>query len=116
MATTWREVCETVEQIVRDDIADGSLDPSDRDAVEEYAHEWADGSSWVIYYSESRALWADRATPDFEDEANEIVTPDAGIQERITAAVYLAVRAQIVETVERVADELEDADDVPVTA
>lgn len=97
--TTWHEVCDTIDRIVADDLADGTIDRDDEDSWEDYAHEWADGSSWVIYYSESRALWADGAADDYEDEANEIVAPGAGIQDRITAAVYLAVRARIVEAI-----------------
>lgn len=97
--TTWREVCDTIDRIVADDLADGTIDRDDEDSWEDYAHEWADGSSWVIYYSESRALWADGAADDYEDEANGIVAPGAGIQDRITAAVYLAVRARIVEAI-----------------
>lgn len=106
--TSWREVCETIDKIVRDDVADGTIDRDDEDSWGDYAHEWADGSSWVIYYSESRALWAEGAADEFEADVLDLVDPMADIDQRITAAVYLAVRAQIVDTIREVVSESDD--------
>lgn len=101
MTVSWRDVCESIDVIVADDVASGVLDPTNDDAVDEYAHEWADGCEWVIYYAQSRALWADPAMPDFDDAADDMCGPGVGVQDRVTAAVFLAVRDRILSSVAR---------------
>jgi len=102
---TWREVCEEVDRVIVQDIADNNLDLTDEDSWRDYAHEWADSSSWVIYYHNSRTLWADSVeVRDMEDEAN---TEDNGIDARITACVYFAVVECIIATVQEYANNLE---------
>lgn len=103
--TTWAGVCREIREIVASDIADGTVDPGDSDAVQDYAHEWADGSSWVIYYAQANAIWADTpssVTDPAEDMIGEMPA-SASIQERITAAVYWMIREQIVATVDELA-------------
>lgn len=103
MSVSWRDVCESIDAIVAGDVASGVLDPRDDDAVDVYAHEWADGCEWVIYYAQSRALWADPAMPDFDDVADDMCGAGAGVQDRVTAAVFLAVRDRILSSVARFA-------------
>lgn len=102
-APEWRHVLNTIERIVRDDIANGALDP---DETGDYAHEWADGAEWVIYTWQARTLWAgDSRVQGFEDEASDF-GPFETVDAWITATVYAATYAAIVEAVESVAAEL----------
>lgn len=94
----WRDVVADVSNMVAVDLADGTIDRDDEDSWDEYAHEWADGSEWVIYYSNSRALFADGALDDFEDEARSLGEPES-IDQWITAAACLAVWDLILATV-----------------
>lgn len=98
---TWDEVVAMVRAVVQEDVADGTLDPTDTDAVDTYAREWADGCSWVIYYGEAGRVWAN-GMPDFDDEADDLAEPGAGIRARVTLAAYLAT----VDLIERTCQEL----------
>ena len=58
-APTWVQIVAAIPGQVRDDIAEGNLDPSNDDAVADYAAEWADGSAYVIYYHHAARLFMD---------------------------------------------------------
>ncbi len=98
MIWTWRQVCEQVREIVADDISSGHLDPSDVDAVDQYAAEWADGSEWVIYYHHVIRLWVDSSeVSDYEEHISDYLSNDGdeGILRRMTLCVFLALRDEI---------------------
>jgi hypothetical protein len=98
MAWTWRQVCEQVREIVADDISSGHLDPSDVDAVDQYAAEWADGSEWVIYTHHVMRLWVDSSeVSDYEEHISDYLSndEDEGIIRRMTLCVFLALRDEI---------------------
>jgi hypothetical protein len=65
----------------------------DDGAAYDAAHEWADGSEWVIYTYRARCLWFDSAeAQDAEDEMGDYVSQEcATIDERITWCVYHAL-------------------------
>jgi hypothetical protein len=95
---TWHKVCEQVREIVAGDISSGELDPTDWDAVDTYATEWADGSEWVIYYHNVISLWTDSTdVADYEDHIVDYLANDAddGILRRMTLCVFLALRDEI---------------------
>jgi hypothetical protein len=99
-------VCEEIRENIRTDSDTSNVDLADPDSWDDYAHEWADGSEWVIYYANSRALWADEEIiSGYEDEAKEITASPRTIDEWITACVYLAVRAEILEACREIAEE-----------
>lgn len=102
---TWHKVKEDIREIIREDSDTSNVDLEDRDSWDDYAHEFADGAEWVIYYSRSRELWADSSDVQaYEDEANEC-GPFDSIDQWITVTVYMAVRAEIMEALQEIADE-----------
>jgi hypothetical protein len=100
-------VCEEIRENIRTDSDTSNVDIADPDSWDNYAHEWADGSEWVIYYANSRALWADEEIiSGYEDEAAEFLDiRGVTIDQWITATVYLAVRAEILEACREIAEE-----------
>jgi hypothetical protein len=102
---TWWKVCQDIREMVRVDSDTSNVDLDDPDSWDEYAHEWADGSEWVIYYHNARTLWADSSEVQaWEDDARDTAA-DSSIDSQITACVYLAVRAEIMEALREVAEE-----------
>jgi len=108
---TWYDVTNNVRALLRRDYDSGSIeDLDDNDALADYAHEWAGGDAVVIYYHHSRALWLDSAiVRGFEDEADELGNKSADIDAKITACVYLALHAEIMDAIEELRQELADA-------
>lgn len=111
--TTWNELVREAREAIgydhdtREDrvrLRGGELDMSD------LSHEYADSHGRVIWYSESRALYADGLLDDFEDEARGILVPGT-IQEWITAAAYFALRAAYDEAMAEYLDEYADEDE-----
>lgn len=103
---TWYEVTQNVRAMLRADYLGGHIDLDDDDAMEEYAHEWADADDVVIYYRHNRALWLDSAiVRGYEDETDGI-TADGSVDRVIMACVYLALRAEIMNAVEELREEI----------
>jgi len=101
---SWDEIVREIPEFIKSDMANGTLDLSDRDNWDEYAHEWADSSEYVIYYHHSRRLWAESShIQEWESEAQEIAGP--AIDDLITACVYFALRYEIVQAIEQIAGE-----------
>jgi hypothetical protein len=66
----------------------------------EHAHEYADGHGRVIYYSQSRALFADGLLDEYEEEAQEIGDGTIDTIDRwISTAAYCALRSAYLEAV-----------------
>lgn len=102
---TWYGVCRSIREIIRTDSDTSNVDLGDPDTWDEYAHEWADGSEWVIYYAKSRELWAESSyVQAWEEEASHLAV-GTGIGEQITACVYLAVRQEIMDALQEIAEE-----------
>jgi len=110
--TSWSELVREARDAIgcdfdtREDRArlrDGELDTCD------LSHEYADSHGRVIWYSESRALYADGLLDDFEDEARGNLVPES-IQDWITAAAYYALRAAYDEAMADYLDEYADED------
>ena len=95
---TWWNIRQEYEVIVVSDIESGELDPYDDDAVDEYAWLNADGSQYVIYNHSAREAWISGAD-GYEDEASDL-GPFDSIQEWITATVFIALRAHILEVID----------------
>jgi hypothetical protein len=101
----WYRVCRDIREIIRTDSDNSNVDLGAPDSWDDYAHEWADGSEWVIYYANSRALWADSAEVQaFEDDAR-VWSTDSSIDSQITACVFLAVRQEIMDALQEIAEE-----------
>jgi hypothetical protein len=100
-APTWAQIVAAIPGQVRDDIAEGSLDPSDDDAVAEYASEWADGSQYVIYHHHAARLFMDGdAVSDFEAEAWDAgAGAELSVLSIMSTCVYLALSAAVVAAV-----------------
>jgi len=61
------------------------------------AHDFADGSEWVIYTYRARCLWFDSVeVQECEDDALECVDASADIDSRIRLCVYCALVAEYV--------------------
>jgi hypothetical protein len=122
--TTWSDLVTEARQSIEAD--HGTRE--DRDTLREWiesgdwhdaAHEYADGHSRVIYYAESRALFADGLLDDYEDEAQEIGDGTIDTIDRwISMAAYCALRSAYLEAVseylDEYADELDDGEPVGV--
>ena len=75
-----------------------------RDAVEsgdihDLAHEYADGHFRVIYTAESRALWDDGVSTEYESDADDLGPPES-IDAWITLAAYCTLRAAFTDAVD----------------
>ncbi len=104
--TTWQILVDEA----RESVEDAYPTREDRDTLRgweesgdghEAAHEYADGHHRVIYYSESRALFAAGLLDDYEDEARELA-PSGGfesVDQWLTVAAYCALRAAYLEAV-----------------
>jgi hypothetical protein len=105
----WYEIVREIDEIVTADCEDGTLDWRDEDASYEYAHEWADGSQYVIWHAQSREAWLSGAD-EWEDEATDF-GPFDSIQSWITATVYCAMKATILDAVYVYRQDHEDDDE-----
>lgn len=78
--------------------------------IQDLAHEYADGHEDVIYYANSRRMWADGVSSDYESDAADL-GPHESIDRWITIAAYCTLRAAFTDAVsEYLADnEEEDA-------
>jgi hypothetical protein len=86
---TIREVRDSIRSWAREAYDD---QPDHRDP-EDLAHEQIDGCEYVIYYHKARTLWANYSeVQEYEQEANEYVSDEADIDQRIAACVYLWLR------------------------
>lgn len=102
---TWREVLADIADGVLTDVSYGNLDLSDPNSWDDYAHEWADGSQYVIYTGQARELWANSPeVQEYEDDAVAGMLADRGIDGAITACVYLALRTSIMDAIEHAAE------------
>jgi hypothetical protein len=96
-------------------VADPDCDPED--GAYDAAHEWADGSEWVIYAYRARCLWFDSAeVQDAEDDMDDYVSQDnQTIDERISWCVYHALVRAFAdewETLRMAHEEKQDAEGV----
>jgi hypothetical protein len=97
---TWREAVADAHTAAAEAfaycVADPDCDPED--GAYDAAHEFADGSAWVIYYHRAAALWMDsREVQDAEDQATEGLGASDGIDTRISLCVYHALVDAFVE-------------------
>lgn len=82
----WHSVKTDARIWVADAIASGDLDIHDDDAREQWIHETADGSSYVIYYDNQWALYRDPECPvDYED------APEGDVYAQLAYYAYNAV-------------------------
>lgn len=105
----WFEIVREIDEIVTADCEDGTLDWRDDEAVDEYAWEYADGSTHVIYHFNSREAWVSGAD-QWEDEADDL-GPFDSIQGWITATVFCAIRATVLDAIDAYRKDHEDDDD-----
>lgn len=110
---SWSQIVDELPDMIRTDIEHGNLDIGDDEAVQEYAHEWADGSQYAIYTHHAMRLWfANDDVSDYEDEAWELLEPDRttghSVSMIMSACVYLALRQAIIEACEELRNELDD--------
>ena len=75
--------------------------------IHDLAHEYADGHSRVIYTAESRALWADGVSTEYESDADDL-GPHESIDAWITAAAYCTLRAAFTDAVDEYLEEHPD--------
>lgn len=86
-----------------------NLDESQYDA----AHDFADGSEWVIYTYRARCLWFDSVeVQGCEDDALECVDASADIDSRIRLCVYCALVAEYVNHWQDLAEAHADSEEV----
>lgn len=86
---TYRQAVKDVRAWAREayDEDPGHPDP------DELAWECIDGCEYVIYYYQARALYDDSAeVREWEDQISDVIKPDASIDERIAACVFLALK------------------------
>ena len=107
--TTWSEVLADIADEVLSDAANGNLDLADRSSWDDYAHERADGSQYVIWTWRARELWANCSeVRAYEDDAVAVSLADSGqdvsVDGVITASVYLALRSAILDAVGEAAE------------
>ena len=101
---------ETVKSIAQDAIG---LYPDDEDNRHEYVTETVDGSQYIIYYAANETvLEASRNEPDGA-EVQAMSGPDADWRQMRTVAAYLAMEADVMQEIERLIEEREEADEVP---
>lgn len=105
---TWYDVTREISAMVREDYEnDGFSDIHNDDDMQEYAHEWADGSQNVIYYHRARELWADSATVQgYESDAWDLMGDEKDIDKVIALCVYLAMRDEIMSAVQELREEV----------
>lgn len=109
--TTYADLVRDALHTLRVDHASPEDRQNLRDLVEsgdihDLAHEYADGHQSVIYYSESRALWADGVSTEYESDADDL-GPHESIDAWITAAAYCTLRAAFTDAVDEYLDEEE---------
>ena len=114
--TTYEDLVREARECVEADHPSREDRESLRDLVEsgdihDMAHEYADGHARVIYTAQSRALWADGVSTDYEGDAVDL-GPHESIDAWITAAAYCTLRAAFTDAVDEYleahpADELE---------
>jgi hypothetical protein len=111
---TWREAVADAHTAAAETFAYAVKQGDDLDNGAEYdaAHEWADGSEWVIYTYRARCLWFDSAeVQDCEADAIDGVRADGDIDQRITLCVFHALAAEYAEKWRELAEAHADADD-----
>jgi len=81
------------------------------DDIYDYAHEFADSASWVIYHGQSRELWIDS-----EDVRNYWAVVDdmydntsRSIDSLISVCVYEATREAVLEVIRSLQEDMADA-------
>lgn len=80
--------------------------------IHDLAHEYADNHADVIYYSNSRQMWADGVSTEYEEDAADL-GPHESIDRWITVAAYCTLRAAFTDAV---SDYLADHEDQDATA
>jgi hypothetical protein len=104
---SWYEIVRQIPEFIKSDIENENLDITDSDSWHDYVHEWADGSEYVIYYHNSRRLWADNSEIQaYEDDALQMAGPT--IDDLITACVYLALCDEIMSAIQEIAGETDE--------
>lgn len=77
------------------------------------AHEWADGSEWVIYTHRARCLWMDSTeVQDEEDEIRKMSSGTESVDYVISACVFRALAAEFAEHWRTLAEAHADAEEV----
>jgi hypothetical protein len=97
---TWREAVADAHTAAAEAFAYAVEEGLDLDDLAEYdaAHEWADGSEWVIYTYRAQCLWFDSSeVQDCEADALDGVRADGDIDQRITLCVFHALAAEYAE-------------------
>ena len=74
----------------------GLVDSGD---IYDLAHEYAAGHFRVIYTAESRALWDDGVSTEYESDADDLGPPES-IDAWITLAAYCTLRAAFTDAVD----------------
>ena len=101
---------EELDSWIKSDIEYGNLDIDSEDDRERYAHETADGCSYVIYFGKALALWIDdMAVSDFEGEALEMLAFEPStisIGQIASACAYLAIRAALLSAMDELREEV----------
>jgi len=111
---TWREAVADAHTAAAEAFAYAveQDDYLDNGAEHDAAHEWADGSEWVIYTYRARCLWFDSAEAQgAETDALDGVDDGADIDRRITLCVYHALSDAFAEHWRELAEAHADADD-----
>lgn len=112
---TWWQIVSELPDMIKIDIENGHLDIGDDEAVEVYAHEWADGSEYVIYTHHAMRLWCEsNDVSDYEDEAWDLLDPDRttvhSVSMIMSSCVFLALRQAIIEACEELRNELDGSE------
>lgn len=102
----WYEIVREIDEIVTADCESGECNWRDYADADQYAHDYADGSYYVIYTHASREAWVSGAD-EWEDEAKDL-GPFEDIQEWITATVYCAIHATVMDAVDAYRKDHED--------
>ena len=112
---TWREAEADAQTAAAEAFAYAVKQGDDLDngAEHDAAHEWADGSEWVIYTYRARCLWFDSA--DVQDAEGHMfdcgIDASADIDRRITLCVFHALSDAFAEKWRELAEAHADEDD-----
>lgn len=95
---TWRVAEAEAHTAAAEAFAYAVANGDDLDDSYDAAHEYADGTAWVIYTYRARCLWMDsREVQDAESELDGCIEDDADIDRRITLCVFHALAAAFAE-------------------
>ncbi len=99
-----REYWDDVRQIAKDAIG---THPGDEEGQDTYVHESVDGSQWVIYTRRNLYVLLFTDHDDAYEDIGEIPTKDgaSGVYQFLA---FFAMRADVVDELERLRDEVED--------